>query len=459
MKQAIFLIFFIMHVLHLFSQPYDHSKVKLLGHWDKPGNRYSSCWGYEQNDRQYAIVGRGDGTYIVDITDPENMILRDSVLSPIEEAIWREYKTYGNYLYAVSDDFGPNVMQIIDLSYLPDSVHVAYEGQDLLVRGHTIFIDNDKLYIGIRRGLVQGNAMTVFDLKPDPVHPVEIRSLDEDYPNVPDIHDMFVRNDTVYASGGNGGMHFFVLENDHFRKIGEYTNYPFSGYNHSSSLSPDGKKLIFTDEVPENLPAKMLDITDFNNPQLLDTFYTQSGRATVHNPFMIDSKYFVMASYMDGVQIFDYSDPKAVKLAGYFDTYPQADGPSTSGDYAGAWSAYPWLSNGRMITVDMANGLFVLDPSEAMKPTSSVKERIAEHAYLTVSPNPTNGRLSISVPEGLRGASEISIFQSDGKLVKKLDMEIKDAEVKLDIPGLSGIYNLVIRQDNKIGFSSFIKVN
>lgn len=68
--------------------------------------------------------------------------------SKIKNAIWREYKTYKNYAYQVSDDGGPNHFDIIDLSYLPDSVHVAYTGNDIFRTAHTIFIDGTRMYRG-----------------------------------------------------------------------------------------------------------------------------------------------------------------------------------------------------------------------------------------------------------------------------------------------------------------------
>ncbi len=298
MKRILYPLIFLFFSTAIFAQEYDHKKIDLVGHWQKEGIRFSSCWGYEQNGRSYAIVGGEDGTYIVDITDSSDFHQVGFVSSPIKTAIWREYKTYQNYLYAISDDNGPNVFQIIDLSFLPDSVHTVYQGDDLFKRGHTIFRDRDRLYIGLRRKVSGFNGMSVFDIAADPTKPKEIRSVEDDNIQA-NAHDMFARNDTIYASCGFDGLRVLVLEDNKFRQIGSYTNYPFAGYNHSSILSPNGKYLIFTDEVPQNLPAKCIDVTDPANPVAVDTFYSQSGKATLHNPFLLDSRFFVMASYKD----------------------------------------------------------------------------------------------------------------------------------------------------------------
>ncbi len=61
--------------------------------------------------------------------------------------IHREYKTYRDRLYAVTDE-GPGTLQIIDLRQLPDSAPVLYDSNALFSRAHSIWIDtaNARLY-------------------------------------------------------------------------------------------------------------------------------------------------------------------------------------------------------------------------------------------------------------------------------------------------------------------------
>lgn len=70
------------------------------------------------------MIGSTAGTYILDVTDPTNPIETDYIPHRQTDAIWHEYKTFGNYLYIISDDGGNNSLQIADLSTLPDSAHV-----------------------------------------------------------------------------------------------------------------------------------------------------------------------------------------------------------------------------------------------------------------------------------------------------------------------------------------------
>ncbi|HQW11741.1 MAG TPA: choice-of-anchor B family protein [Saprospiraceae bacterium] len=459
--QLTILAFLLFKISSAVAQEYDHNKVELLGHWQQQGLRYSSCWGYEENGRQYAIVGGSDGTYYVDITNTDSLKLVDFTDSPIKKATWREYKTYGKYLYAVSDDSGPNVMQIVDLSFLPDSVHIVYEGQDYLRQGHTIFIEGDYLYVGIRRKPGKTNAMTVFDLKEDPTHPKELRSLEDDGIQISQVHDMFVRNDTIYASCGYDGLYIFTFKDNKFKAVGSYTDYPFAGYNHSSILSPDGKTLIFTDEVPGSLPAKSIDVSDVSNPTPLDTFYSQSGKATLHNPFLINSRFFVMASYLDGMQVFDYSNPKKIKLTGYFDTYYQIDGSATTGDYDGVWSVYPWLSNGNIIAVDMKNGLYVLDASAAYDTSSiAVKRDVGSVGDVRIYPNPTQGEVRFTLPSDYRGEATFKMMSTAGQQVNQWKMDVNANQlVRLELPLVAnGNYILTIAIKNKKTLSAFINL-
>lgn len=449
------------------SQVYDHMNIDLLGHWTTdtlPQNGaqsfFSSCLAYEDNGREYAIVGASNGTYIMEVTNPAEIRFVDFISSPIKTAIWREYKTFKNYLYMISDDNGPNVMDIVDLSYLPDSVHVVYSGDEYLRRGHTVFVDRHYLYIGIRRALEGTNTMTVFDLSEDPTKPVELRSLDEDYPEVGQVHDMYVRNDTVYASCGYRGLHIFTFDGGRFHKLGEFTDYPFAGYNHSSILTPDGRTLIFTDEVPYALPAKSLDVTDPSNPILLDTFTTQTGLATPHNPFLPDvPNKFVMAGYMDGVSIFDYSNPMDIRMTGYFDTFYQGDGENTTGANIGTWSVDVTLPSKNIVAVDMVNGLFILDGSKAYDTEIVRTAPGITRTKIQVAPNPVRDLLQIEIPVDLAGDIFLTLIDQAGNKVITAPALLNGTSTTMDVRALpSGNYLLVVSSKGFSGSAKVVKI-
>ncbi|MGI8892347.1 MAG: LVIVD repeat-containing protein [Bacteroidia bacterium] len=331
------------------AQVYDFQNITLKSNWFDPavvpepfyGIKYNGMWAWHDgNGNEYAIIGSTAGFYFVDVTDPFNPVMRDFVAGKKDSAIWREVKTYNNYAYLVSDASPPNSFQIVDLSYLPDSVHVVHDNNTIFERAHALWVDNDKLYVAIPKGgLFTQASMAVFSLA-NPEAPVLLRKLNDDFPSINSVHDMYVRNDTVFASAEFSGLYIFTFTGNTFQIKGSVTTYPQQGYNHSSALSEDGNTLIFMDEVPEGLAVKVLDVSDINNPSIITIFESNPG-ATPHNPFILGDQVFI-AYYQDGLQVFDISDPAMPVRTGYFDTYWQNPaGVYTQPPYAGAWGAYP----------------------------------------------------------------------------------------------------------------------
>ena len=416
---------------------YDFQNIYLLSQWDTAHTvsepiyniRYSSPWGWADTvkHREYAILGSSDGTYFIDVTIPTAPVVRDFVAGPRDSCVWREYKTYQKYLYMVSDDEvnanNTNNMQIIDMSYLPDSVHLVFNIDTPVVRSHTLFIDGDKLYCGYdhydRNNENHYYKMAVYSLA-DPTLPQFIQSLDSDFtlPNGSVVHDMYVRHDTVYASCSDAGLFIFKFSGGHFSLISSLTNYPDHGYNHSSALTADGKTLIFVDEVPAKLPCKSLDVSDLSNLTLLQEFKpTPSDTATPHNPFIRegDNSRVVVAYYQSGVQIFDIRDPANITRTGFFDTSPLncPDCPGWGRQYSGCWGVYIDLPSGIVLASDMQNGLFVLDASAAM----GVPTVNSNGFFADVLPNPSDAdfTLLVSLTAGMK--LNYSVMDVAGKLI------------------------------------------
>lgn len=388
---------------------YSSQNISLTGHWYNPsqiaepvyGIKYNSVWGWTnpKNKVEYAILGSGSGTHFIDLSDPTSPKQAAFVAGRRNKCIWREYKTYKNYLYAISDDASPNSFQIIDMSYLPDSVHVVYDGNDIFERAHTLFIDGDLLYCAsIKQTISLGNvySMGVYSLT-NPEKPVLLRTLNSDAPSINAVHDMLVRNDTVYASCGNQGLFIYVYDKlaNKFTSINSIEFYPGQGYNHSSALTPDGRTLVFCDEVPRNLPVKIANIADIHNISIDTTFRSVDG-PTPHNPYMQGKSHVVIAYYQDGLQIFDISHSKSVVRTGYFDT-DTLDGPAnnynpTGTAYHGNWGAYIDLPSGYILASDMQNGLFVLNADVALgisRPSTYILSDVS------VYPNPANDLVSL----------------------------------------------------------------
>lgn len=443
MKNILLLIILCLYV-GAEAQTYPSLNINLLAHIDpekditgSDGRKYSGCWGWYQasKNKEYAIVGTSSQTYFIDVTNPSNPIISDSVKAKHAGCTWREIKTYQNYCYMVSDDGIPNSFQIVDMQYLPDSVHVVYDGNSYFERCHTIFVDKDKLYCGgpTMSGFGTDN-MYVYSLA-NPESPVLLRKLFQDVPSITYVHDMYVRNDTIYASCGGQGLQILKLTaGNTFSLLASYTGYQYSGYNHSSWLTENRKTMVFADEVPAGLPAKTIDVSNLNNIVSLDVFKSHTG-ATAHNPYIIGDNWCWMSTYQDGLYLYDISNPSITTVYGFFDTSPLYgvnDNFATLA-YRGNWGAYPYLPSKIVIACDMQNGIFILDPDNNYKNTVGINESKTSVSVFSTYPNPTIDELKITIINQQNSSVQYTITDMLGKVEDANSFTANEAVFKTDI--------------------------
>ncbi len=400
------------------AQVYNAQHIGLLSRWDGAnasigvaGNRYSGCFGYEAEGRQYAIVASADGTYFIDISIEQSPVVRDYVKGAKPSCTWREVHTYGHYAYIVSDDAMPNALQIIDLSPLPDSVKLVHQSDSIFARSHTLYVDNGHLYTSsVKYNATSSSSLAVWDIVTNPETPILLRKLDDDIPTtiIGNVHDAISYNDTIFASVGYQGL--FILRYDavqnKFSILGSYSNYESGGaYNHNAALLEDKKTLVFTDEVPKDLDAKAIDVTDFSDISAVCKF-NSTYKATPHNIYAAGfGSRVILSYYQDGIWIYDFSNREVPVVAGYFDTHYQTVGSNHNysnpgGAYKGNWGAYLFPSNKRLIALDMQNGLFVLNADTALGLiTTPIKKQYINADYV-VYPNPVKDFLHIKMSQG-----------------------------------------------------------
>jgi choice-of-anchor B domain-containing protein len=367
----LFIIAFIVTTFTVKSQTYAASNFTMISlispetYTNSYGDKYSGCWGWYQasKNKEYAIAGSASGTFWVDVTNPLTPTVSAYRAGKKTNTVWRELKTYQNYCYVITDDGGPASFQIFDMQYLPDSVHKVHDSQVLFKRGHTLWVDGNKLYVaGVTYSNNTQSSMNVYSLA-TPSVPVLLRELKQDISFITYVHDMMPVNDTIYASCGNQGMYVLKYNtNNTFTQLGSLTTYSGSGYNHSSALTPDHQTLVFTDEVPTGKPIKVANVSNPANIQVL-AITNQFTQTTPHNPFMVSNSHCFMSSYQDGLQLYNISSPSTPSLVGYFDTFYQGGGNNnnwTGDDYDGQWGSYPYLPSKNIFACDQRNGLFML---------------------------------------------------------------------------------------------------
>ena len=464
--KKLFTLFVCAFVLQISAQTYPSLNFTLLSKGDPNGDntgvdgrKYSGCWGWVQTakNKDYAIIGSSAKTYFVDVTNPLLPVICDSVNNRHAGCTWRELKTYQNYCYIVSDDGAPNTFQIIDMKYLPDSVHVVKDDNILFERGHTCWIDGNKLYVGGQSSTssVLSN-MCVYSLA-TPTAPVLLRTLSQDYPSVNYVHDMFVRNDTVYASAGNQGLWVFKYNTgpNTFTLLGSFSGYPEAGYNHASSLTDNGKTLVFCDEVPTGVSIKVADVTNLGSIALSSTVEPNANTQMVaHNPYVLGNKWAFVSCYQDGMYLYDISNPNSPTVAGYFDSYPQGGANFSnnygSSSYRGNWGAYPYLPSGVIVVNDMQNGFFLIKSTVT---GVGVKEN-TNVLNANVYPNPAKNNITVTFANADSKNYSVEITNVLGQLIYS-ENNLNDCAFpvtfkSIDVSGLeSGSYLVTVKAGEK----------
>ncbi len=365
-------------------------------------SKYSGCWGWHQSakNKEYAISGTSNGTYFIDVTSPSTPSVSAFVQGKLK-CLWREMKTYQNYCYIISDDPSPNNFQIVDMQYLPDSVHIIHNGKQYFERAHAMWIDGNRLYCsGVTYSTGATSPMNIYSLA-TPSVPVLMRQLSQDISTsvINYVHDMYARNDTVFASCGNQGLYVLKFNPgaNTFTQLGSYVGYPSAGYNHSSFLTQNAKYLVFCDETVGS-PIKLVDVQNFSNISPVANFKPYGFANSIsHNPYLIGNNIAIISAYEEGLLIYNISNPSAPCLVGYFDTYPQS---ANTGSYRGNWGAYPYLPSGLIILNDMQNGVFILNPAAAY--TNTVCSTIGLKSFdqinnfnLILYPNPASNKIAV----------------------------------------------------------------
>lgn len=413
---------------------------------------YSGSWRWyqEEKNREYAIVCGSRWNYFIDVTNPENAYVCDSTKGVY---YFGEVKTFKNYAYLLAAQAGKNAVEIIDLKYLPDSVHVVKDSTfKFPPAGHTLWVDNEYLYIAAHKiWPAPANAIGIYSLK-NPEKPQLVCKSDDFFPFL-GAHEIFVNNDTVYVSAANQGLYIlkFNPNDSSLSYLGSFTDYSSTAsYNHSSFITKNRKFLAFMDELPSGMPIRIVNVENPENIFEVSNFIPFE-KTTPHTPFIIDNNLLLASCYEDGLFIYNISDPYSVKVAGHFDTYPQSGGNTgiynQANGFTGAWGAYPTFSNNCVVVSDMANGIFILDINDVYKQLNEKPKKEKTIIY----PIPTKDFITIDFSSKL--SCDILIVNSLGEYILKKSFSNTDS-VKLDLSNLSdGVYT-IIASNNEVYLSN-----
>ncbi len=328
----------------------------------------NDCWGYTSpSGREYAIMGLYNGYGFVEITDPNNPVILNSIPGPSSD--WHDIKVVGEYAYGVSE--GGGGIQVIDLRNI-DNGSVSLVG-NISTAGHStthnIIVNQDSGALYICGANIGNGGLLRVDLS-NPRSPSIVGGWTNMY-----VHDAQVitpssgpyagREIAFCASGFSSGIVSTGL------RIVDITNpaapvtlstlfYPNAGYSHQAWLSDDGTTLYLNDELDEEnglvsqTTTRVIDVSDYTNPRNVGTF--SSGVAAIDHNLYVRDGYIYQANYRSGLRVFDAADKLNPVQVAYFDTFPGSD----SADFNGAWSTYPFFDSGTVIISDIERGLFVV---------------------------------------------------------------------------------------------------
>jgi choice-of-anchor B domain-containing protein len=368
--------------------PFDCSEVELLAFIPNSllrapenarGVRTNDNWGWTdpETGREYALVGRNDGTSFVDITDPVNPVLvGDLPKTPNTppSQLWRDMKVYRDHAFIVADGAGNHGMQVFDLRRLrnvarkpalfsPDAHYTR------VASVHNIAINEETGFAYLvgssAGGETCGGGLHMVDIR-EPLKPQFVGCFRDER----GTHDVQCTNyrgpDQRYRGReiclkSNASMFAISDVTDKSRPVAiARASHPNPAYLHQGWLTEDHRYFFMDDEsdvIRGNVPTTRTLVWDLSNLEdpVLATQFMGSMPASAHNQY-VKGNFSYQANYRYGLHVLDISDPRSPREAGYFDTSPYQTGPG----FSGAWSTFPFFKSGTVIVTSLQEGLFVL---------------------------------------------------------------------------------------------------
>lgn len=358
--------------------------VKEIG--GRRGIELNDIWGWTDSTtgREFALVGRMDGTSFVEVTDPVRpRYLGDLPMHAGARAnSWRDIKVYRGHAFIVADGAGAHGMQVFDLGQLlgvshpPVTFHETahYDG---IASAHNIVINEATGYaypVGANGGgETCGGALHMVDIR-DPTRPTFagcFADASTGRQRTGYIHDA----QCVTYRGPDARYHGREIcfnSSETAVGIADVTDkakpvplavaaYPNTAYAHQGWLTED-QKFFFLDDEGDELAGTVprtrtlvWDVSRLDEPVLVTEFLGTTS-ATDHNLY-IRGRYMYQSNYVAGLRVIDVADPAHPQETGYLDTVPYGE---NAPGYAGSWSNYPYFPSGTIVVTSGREGLFVV---------------------------------------------------------------------------------------------------
>ena len=337
----------------------------------------NDVWGWTDggSGREFALVGRNDGTAFVEITDPIHPVYVGILPTHTTASSWRDIKVYADHAFVVSEASGHG-MQVFDLTRLLtvsplDAPHVfdddaQYNG---FGNAHNIVVNEATGYAYAVGTSTCNGGLHMVDIG-SPTVPAAAGCFSADgythdaqcvIYNGTDLEH--VGKEICFAANEDTLTIVDVTEKSSPVQLSR-TSYADRGYTHQSWLDEEHRLLFLNDELDEsyyghNTRTRVWDVGDLDAPVVVDAF-TNTTASIDHNLYVKGDLVFE-ANYRAGLRVLQIvrdAGGSYVRLeeAGYFDIYPSSD----SANFNGAWSNYPYFPSGSIVVSGIEQGLFVL---------------------------------------------------------------------------------------------------
>ena len=351
------------------------------------GAMVNDVWGWTDPDtgREYAVVGRSEGTSFVDVTDPSRPVFLGQL--PKTEGsrgqAWRDVKVLRNHALVVADNAGEHGMQVFDLTRLRDvdaTNPPTFEPDALyteIASAHNLAVNEETGYaytVGNSGGGRGCASIHMIDLT-DPDNPTFAGCYND--PSIGlgaagQTHDAqcvlyhgpdarYQGREICFAYGETAISIGDVTDKDATVVLGN-ASMPNTAYIHQGWLTDDHRYIYVNDELDEmnglteRTRTMIWDVAELDDPVLAGEYLGETS-ATDHNLY-VRGDLMYQSNYAAGLRVIDISDPVNPREVGFFDTAPfAADVP---GFFDGSWSNYPFFESGNILVTSHKQGLFVL---------------------------------------------------------------------------------------------------
>jgi choice-of-anchor B domain-containing protein len=358
--------------------------VSALG--GKRGVLLNDIWGWTDSvtSREFALVGRTNGTAFVEVTDPANPKYLGEL--PLHKGarsnIWRDIKVYKNHAFIVADGAGPHGMQIFDLTQLRNVQRAPVTFQetahyDRIHSAHNIVINESTGFAypvgNSMGGETCGGALHMIDVR-DPARPKFAGCYAD--PSTGKARTGYTHDAQCVLYNGPDeqykGREICFNASETAVGIADVTDkqqpkaisvaaYPNVSYTHQGWLSEDHRYFYVNDEGDEldgNAPKTrtlVFDVTDLDDPLVAKEFFGTTA-ATDHNLY-VRGQYMYQSNYVAGLRVLDIKDPANPVEVGFFDTVPVGE---NAPGFSGSWSNFPYFKSGVVAATSMREGLFMI---------------------------------------------------------------------------------------------------